>query len=313
MRRRAFIAAWLAGVLSLTAIGCAARRDRRERRDPRRRQHRAHRPRVAARRQLRERAGPGRRRPQPAGRPRRQETEADRPRQPVGPGGGHPRRQEPVGQRADRRDGRTRCPADLGPGGAGGGAAPGAAGVDGLLRRGREPGHRADDKDKDYTVPVTKLAGRGPQAFAVAAISPQSSLVAKAIRTSGFAGPVSFEAGAGAELFLEGAGTAGEGMPMVHPSILAVGEAAGTSPELQARKEFFRDYARGDRGRRRAGRADRRWRPDHRGAGGAERPRRLRGGPTGLPAGPRRGRGRRLHRPAAGPPKVRAAYLGGTG
>jgi branched-chain amino acid transport system substrate-binding protein len=115
-----------------------------------------------------------------------------------------------------------------------------AAGQAGLEIAGVE---RFDDRDKDYTVPVTKLAGNRPQAFAVAAISPQSSLVAKAIRTSGFAGPVIFEAGAGAELFLEGAGTASEGMLMVHPSILAVGKATGTSPEVQARKEFFRDYS----------------------------------------------------------------------
>lgn len=67
--------------------------------------------------------------------------------------------------------------------------------------------------------------------------------MAKAIRTSGFAGLVIFEAGAGAELFLEGAGTASEGMLMVHPSILAIGEATRSSPEVQARKELFRDYS----------------------------------------------------------------------
>jgi branched-chain amino acid transport system substrate-binding protein len=102
---------------------------------------------------------------------------------------------------------------------------------------------RFNDKDKDYTVPVTKLVGERPQAFAVAAISPQSSLVAKAIRNSGFDGPVIFEGGAGAELFLKGAGTASEGMLMVHPAILAIDEAAGTAPELLARKRFFRDYS----------------------------------------------------------------------
>jgi branched-chain amino acid transport system substrate-binding protein len=90
---------------------------------------------------------------------------------------------------------------------------------------------------------VTKLAAKRPQAFAVAAISPQSSLVAKAIKTTGFAGPVIFEGGAGAELFLEGAGTASEGMLMVHPAILAMDQIAGTTPELLARKQFFRDYS----------------------------------------------------------------------
>jgi branched-chain amino acid transport system substrate-binding protein len=102
---------------------------------------------------------------------------------------------------------------------------------------------RFNDKDKDYTVPVTKLAAKRPQAFAVAAISPQSSLVARAIRTTGFDGPVIFEGGAGAELFLKGASTASEGMLMVHPAILAVDQVAGATPELLARKRFFRDYS----------------------------------------------------------------------
>jgi branched-chain amino acid transport system substrate-binding protein len=102
---------------------------------------------------------------------------------------------------------------------------------------------RFNDKDKDYTVPVTKLAAERPQAFSVAAISPQSSLIAKAIKTAGFAGPVIFEAGAGAELFVKGAGSASEGMLMVHPAILAIDQVAGTTPELLARKRFYRDYA----------------------------------------------------------------------
>jgi branched-chain amino acid transport system substrate-binding protein len=97
--------------------------------------------------------------------------------------------------------------------------------------------------DKDYTVPVAKLTARRPQAFAVAAISPQSSLVAKAIRNARFAGPVIFEGGAGAELFLEGAGEASAGMHMVHPAILAIDEVAASSPEVLARKAFFRDYS----------------------------------------------------------------------
>jgi branched-chain amino acid transport system substrate-binding protein len=102
---------------------------------------------------------------------------------------------------------------------------------------------RFNDKDKDYTVPVTKLIGRQPQAFAVAAISPQSSLVAKAVRNSGFAGPVIFEGGAGAELFLKGAGSASEGMLMVHPAILAVDQATADTPGVAAQQRFFRDYS----------------------------------------------------------------------
>jgi branched-chain amino acid transport system substrate-binding protein len=125
----------------------------------------------------------------------------------------------------------------------------GDASEDAFLAAARQGGlqvvgvERFNDKDKDYTVPVAKLVARRPQAFAVAAISPQSSLVAKAIRNAQFAGPVIFEGGAGAELFLEGAGEASEGMHMVHPAILAIDEVAATSPEVLARKAFFRDYS----------------------------------------------------------------------
>jgi branched-chain amino acid transport system substrate-binding protein len=102
---------------------------------------------------------------------------------------------------------------------------------------------RFNDRDKDYTVPVTKLAAERPQAFAVAAISPQSSLVAKAIKTTGFTGPVIFEGGAGAELFVKGAGTASEGMLMVHPAILAIDQACRGGSEVVVYELAEMDHA----------------------------------------------------------------------
>lgn len=102
---------------------------------------------------------------------------------------------------------------------------------------------RFNDKATDFTVPVTRLLAKKPQALAIAAITPASSLIAKSITQAGFTGPVIYEAGAGAELFIQGAGSDSEGMYMVFPSILAANQVAATSPAVLRQKEFFRDYS----------------------------------------------------------------------
>jgi branched-chain amino acid transport system substrate-binding protein len=102
---------------------------------------------------------------------------------------------------------------------------------------------RFNPKDNDFTVPVTKLLAKEPTAIAVAAITPASSLLAKAIRQSGFAGPVVFEGGAGAELFVKGADGASEGMHMVFPEILAARPLPSNSATVEAQKDFFWDYS----------------------------------------------------------------------
>jgi branched-chain amino acid transport system substrate-binding protein len=103
---------------------------------------------------------------------------------------------------------------------------------------------RFNPKDTDFTVPVTKLLAKHPQAIAVAAITPASSLVAKAIKQSGFSGPVVFEGGAGAELFVQGAGGASEGMFMVFPAVLAADQLPATGPSVKAQQEFIGAYTR---------------------------------------------------------------------
>jgi len=102
---------------------------------------------------------------------------------------------------------------------------------------------RFNAKATDFTVPVTKLLAKKPQALAIAAITPASSLIAKAIKQAGFTGPVVYEGGAGAELFIQGAQGASEGMYMVFPSILAANQVTATSPAALRQKEFFRNYS----------------------------------------------------------------------
>jgi branched-chain amino acid transport system substrate-binding protein len=102
---------------------------------------------------------------------------------------------------------------------------------------------RFNPRDTDFTVPVTKLLAARPQAVAVAAITPASSLIAKAIRQAGFTGPVVYEGGAGAELFIQGAAGASEGMSMVFPRVLAANELPDTS-ENAKQKRFFAEYTR---------------------------------------------------------------------
>ncbi|HEX6968489.1 MAG TPA: ABC transporter substrate-binding protein [Micromonosporaceae bacterium] len=98
------------------------------------------------------------------------------------------------------------------------------------------------DKDKDFTVQVTKLIAAKPDAIVVWAIPPGSTIAAKNIKTSGFAGKVFFDAGAGAELFIKGAGAESEGMFMVHPKILAGAQIPGYTPAEKVQREFFDEY-----------------------------------------------------------------------
>jgi branched-chain amino acid transport system substrate-binding protein len=103
---------------------------------------------------------------------------------------------------------------------------------------------RFNPKDTDFTVPVTKLLASRPQAIAVAAITPASSLIARAVRQAGFTGPVVYEGGAGAELFIQGAAGASEGMSMVFPRVLAANEMPDSSETGKAQKRFFAEYTR---------------------------------------------------------------------
>ncbi len=101
------------------------------------------------------------------------------------------------------------------------------------------------DADKDYTVQVTKLLAKSPDAVVVWAIPPGAGIAAKNLRQANFpASKVYYDTGAGAELFVKGAGTASEGMYMVHSRVLAGDQITATTPAAQAEKSFFTDYSR---------------------------------------------------------------------
>lgn len=101
------------------------------------------------------------------------------------------------------------------------------------------------DKDKDFTVQVTKATEKKPDAVVVWAIPPQAGIAAQNLRQAKYpSSQVYFDTGAGAELFVKGAGNASEGMYMVHSRVLAGDQITATTPAAQAEKKFFTDYSR---------------------------------------------------------------------
>jgi branched-chain amino acid transport system substrate-binding protein len=96
-------------------------------------------------------------------------------------------------------------------------------------------------EDKDYTSIVTKLVAEEPEALVVWAIPPGAGIVAKNVASSGFDGDVYFDPGAGAELFIEGAGTAAEGALLVHPAVLVADQVSGAENQEQM-TTFYNEY-----------------------------------------------------------------------
>ncbi len=95
--------------------------------------------------------------------------------------------------------------------------------------------------DKDYTSIVTKLVATKPDALVVWAIPPGAGIVAQNVKASGFAGPVYYDPGAGAELFIRGAGTAADGALVVHPAVLVADQVTGAKNQ-QVMTDFYRAY-----------------------------------------------------------------------
>lgn len=95
--------------------------------------------------------------------------------------------------------------------------------------------------DRDFTTQVTKLKGASPDALVVWAIPPGAGIAAKNAKDLDLGKPVYFDAGAGAELFLQGAGDAAEGIYMVHPKVL-VADQITSAPNKQAMDDFHQAY-----------------------------------------------------------------------
>jgi branched-chain amino acid transport system substrate-binding protein len=96
-------------------------------------------------------------------------------------------------------------------------------------------------EDRDYTSIVTKLLGTDPDAIVVWSIPPGAGIVAKNVSAAGYDGQLYFDAGAGAELFLRGAGSAAEGVLMVHPAVLVADEVQD-APNTEVMQQFYSSY-----------------------------------------------------------------------
>jgi branched-chain amino acid transport system substrate-binding protein len=98
---------------------------------------------------------------------------------------------------------------------------------------------------KDHSAQASKLVAAKPNVIVVWAEMPGAGIAARSIKDAGFpdrGGKVYFEPGAGAELFVKGAGAASENMMVVHPTILAANQITATTPSALAQKEFFTKY-----------------------------------------------------------------------
>lgn len=97
--------------------------------------------------------------------------------------------------------------------------------------------------DKDMSVQAKKLTDLHPDAIVVWAVSPAAAIVVKSIKDAGFKGGVYLDAGAGAELFVQGAQGAAEGTYMVFPRVLAINDVTSVSPEVTAQKQWVAEYS----------------------------------------------------------------------
>lgn len=95
--------------------------------------------------------------------------------------------------------------------------------------------------DRDYTSVVTKLMSAEPDAIVVWSIPPGAGIVAQNVAAAGYEGQLYFDAGAGAELFLRGAGEAANGVLMIHPAVLVADEVA-EAPNLEQMQSFYDSY-----------------------------------------------------------------------
>lgn len=99
-------------------------------------------------------------------------------------------------------------------------------------------------EDKDYTAQVTKLVSKKPDAIVTWAIPPGAGIAAQNIKASGFTGKAYFDAGAGAELFIKGAGNAAEGIYMIHPTVLVAHDAPSSAPNAKEMTSFYDAYTK---------------------------------------------------------------------
>jgi branched-chain amino acid transport system substrate-binding protein len=96
--------------------------------------------------------------------------------------------------------------------------------------------------DTNMTVQVSKIVAAKPDAVVVWAVMPAAGIIVKALRDAKYPGPVYLDAGAGAELFIKGTGTAAEGTNMVFPRVLATDEIDAGTPQGADQKKWVDAY-----------------------------------------------------------------------
>jgi branched-chain amino acid transport system substrate-binding protein len=102
---------------------------------------------------------------------------------------------------------------------------------------------RFEGDDTDMTAQLNNLVGAGAGAIAVVAIPPGAPTVRRnAIDSLGLDLPMIFDAGAGAELFIELAGSAADGALVTHPPTLIWDEVASDDPQHEALQAFGTAY-----------------------------------------------------------------------
>ncbi len=98
------------------------------------------------------------------------------------------------------------------------------------------------ETDKDMTVQLHNITAKQPQAIVVWAVMPAAAIIAQNAKNIGFTGGLYLDAGAGAELFVQGAQAAAEGTHMVFPRTLAAYDIPGNDPAAAVQKKWYQDY-----------------------------------------------------------------------
>lgn len=102
---------------------------------------------------------------------------------------------------------------------------------------------RFESADTDMTVQLTSLVDAGAEAIAVVAIPPGAPTVRRnAVENLGLEMPMYFDAGAGAELFIELAGDAADGALVTHPPTLIWDQLADDDPQRDVLQTFGSSY-----------------------------------------------------------------------
>ncbi|MEU4674351.1 ABC transporter substrate-binding protein [Amycolatopsis sp. NPDC023774] len=100
------------------------------------------------------------------------------------------------------------------------------------------------ETDKDMTVQLRNIVAKKPQAVVVWAVSPAAGIIATNAKDIGYTGGLYQDAGAGAELYVQGAKAAAEGTHMVFVRTLAAPDLPGTDPVSAAEKKWYSDYTK---------------------------------------------------------------------